>query len=201
MPASVAASPSLRATPDTGQPGDDVVLHGRNWDAVAGCSNRIYLSFRQNGRRLRLGSAFHGDGRFDFATHYQEAEPGSARFVAVQQCADRTIRRSAYVTIGGGSDTVRYRGQTEHGGRVSFVVIDGNEVRKFRFVNRCSSDRRFGSLVPGGMQIGDVSFARRGRQFTIFGRFRAGGRATGFARERTGGCDSTSMSWTVHRTD
>ena len=200
-PAGAAGAPSLRAMPNSGNPGDDVTLRGRGWIVGQGCSARVTLSFRQGTRGMKLGTAVHGDGSFSFRTHYQEADPGSARFVARQVCANRTYSRSAYVTIGGGDDTVRYRGQTEHGGRVSFVVVDGNEVRRFRFVNRCSRDRRFGSPVPGGMPIGDVSFTRRGRQFTIFGRFRAGGRAAGFARERVGGCDSGSMSWTARRTD
>src|SRR6187551_305215 len=136
VPAAASATPSLRATPDAGEPGDDVTLHGRGWTNPF-CENKIALSFRQNGRKLKLGSATEGDGRFDFMTHYQEAQPGSARFVAVQPCAGgNKIRRVAFVTIGG-SETVRYRGQTEHGGKVSFKVVDGNEVREFRFMNRC----------------------------------------------------------------
>ena len=84
-PAVAAADPSLRASPDHGEPGDDVTLHGRGWISGAGCANKVTLSFRQNGSKLKLGSAVHGDGRFDFDTHYQQAEPGSARFVAVQR--------------------------------------------------------------------------------------------------------------------
>ena len=196
FPAAAAADPSLRANPDTGEPGDDVVLHGRGWT----CASKITLSFRQAGDRVKLGSARHGDGRFDFHTHYQQASPGSARFVARQECADGVYRRAAWVTIGG-SETVRYRGQTEHGGGVSFVVVDGNEVTKFRFVNRCATDRERGSLVPGTMPIGDVSFARRGSRFTIFGRFRRNGAVTGTARERVMGCDSENMTWRVERVD
>ncbi len=148
LPAAAAADPSLRATPDHGLPGDDVTLHGRGWTNPF-CENKVALSFRQNGRKLKLGSAQHGDGRFDFMTHYQQAEPGPARFVAVQTCAgDNKIRRAAHVNIGGDT-SVRYRGQTEHGGRVSFTVIDGNEVIDFRFMNRCAADRERGSLVPG----------------------------------------------------
>jgi hypothetical protein len=194
-----AAAPSLRATPDHGEPGDDVTLHGRGWN-VAGCANKVTLSFRQDGSKLKLGSAMHGDGRFAFDTHYQQAEPGSARFVAVQRCEDRIIRRAAHVTIGGDT-TVRYRGQTEHGGRVSFVVVDGNEVTEFRFMNRCATDRRRGSLVPGVMPIGDVSFARRGGRFRIFGRFRANGVVKGRAREQIMGCDSEKMTWRAERVD
>jgi hypothetical protein len=161
----------------------------------------VVLYFRQGDRRLKLGSAVHGDGRFIFNTHYQQAEPGSARFVARQDCGSRVYRRSAHVTIGGGDESVVYRGETEHGGRLSFTVVDGNEVRNFRFVNRCSTDRRRGSRVPGRMAIGDISFSRRGREFKIFGRFRTGGRATGTARQVTGGCDSGKMKWTVRRAD
>jgi hypothetical protein len=199
-PAAAAAGPSLRASPDHGEPRDDVTLHGRGWISGAGCANKIMLSFRQNGSKLKLGSAMHGDGRFDFDTHYQQAEPGSARFVAVQACEDRIIRRAARVTIGGDS-TVRYRGQTEHGGRVSFVVVDGNEVREFRFMNRCATDRKRGSLVSGAMPIGDVSFSRRGRRFRIFGRFRPNGVVKGNARERVMGCDSEKMTWRATRVD
>src|SRR5919107_324659 len=124
-----------------------------------------------------------------------EGEPGAARFVAVQPCAgDNKIRRAAHVTIGGDT-SVRYRGQTEHGGRVSFVVVDGNEVTNFRFVNRCAEDRERGSLVPGVMPIGDVSFSRRGGRFRIFGRFRASGVVKGTAREQVAGCDSEKMTW------
>ena len=196
-PAAALGAPSLRASPDQGEPGDDVVLVGRGWIA---CSSKIVLYFKQGDRTLRLGTAAHGDGSFRFETHYQQAVPGSARFIGRQACGERVYRRSAYVTIGGG-ESIAYRGQTEHGGRVSFVVVDGNEVRRFRFMNRCSVDRRRGSLVPGTMAIGDVSFSRRGHQFTIFGRFRANGRVTGRARERMPGCDSGSMTWTARRTD
>ena len=197
-PAAADADPSLRASPDTGEPGDDVVLHGRGWISRSGCENRVRLSFRQGDRRLNLGSAVHGDGRFEFHTHYQQADPGGARFVATQVCDDRRYRRAAFVTIGG-SESVRYRGQTEHGGRVSFVVVDGNEVTRFRFVNRCSTERQQGSLVPGSMPIGDVTFARRGGRFQIFGRFRANGVVRGTAREQVTGCDSDSMTWRVER--
>jgi hypothetical protein len=198
LPAAAAANPSLRADPDAGDPGDDVTLHGRGWTNPF-CESRITLSFRQNGRKVKLGSAVQGDGRFDFMTHYQQAQPGSARFVAVQPCAgDNKIRRSAFVTIGG-SESVRYRGQTEHGGRVSFKVVDGNEVRAFRFMNRCATDRERGSLVPGPMPIGDVSFSRNGRRFSIFGRFRPNGVVRGTARERVSGCDSEEMTWRAER--
>ena len=199
-PSVAAADPSLRASPNQGEPGDDVTLHGRGWITGAGCANRVTLSFRQDGTKLKLGSAVHGDGRFDFDTHYQQAEPGSARFVAVQRCEDRIIRRGAHVTIGGDA-TVRYRGQTEHGGRVSFVVVDGNEVTEFRFMNRCATDRERGSLVPGVMPIGDVSFSRQGGRFRIFGRFRDNGVVKGTAREQIMGCDSEKMTWRAERVD
>jgi len=197
-PAAASADPSLRASPARGEPGDDVTLLGRGWIVGAGCENRVMLSFRQGDFRLRLGRAAHGDGRFEFDTHYQQAEPGSARFIAKQVCADRVYRRSAFVTIGG-SDMVRYRGQTEHGGRVSFVVVDGNEVTRFRFMNRCATDRRRGSLVPGVMPIGDVTFRRRGGRFSIFGRFRQNGVVRGTAREQIAGCDSEKMTWRAER--
>jgi hypothetical protein len=200
LPAAAAADPSLRATPDEGEPGDDVTLHARGWTNPY-CESKISLSFRQNGRKVKLGDAVLTDGRLDFMTHYQQAQPGSARFVAVQPCAgDNRIRRSAYVTIGG-SESVRYRGQTEHGGRVSFVVVDGSEVRQFRFMNRCATDRDRGSLVPGGMPIGDVSFSRHGGRFDIFGRFRPGGVVKGNAREQITGCDSEKMTWRAERVD
>jgi len=200
FPAVAAADPSLRASPDQGNPGDDVSLHGRGWTNPF-CENTIALSFRQNGRKVKLGTARQGDGRFDFMTHYQQASPGPARFVAVQPCAgDNRIRRAAFVTVGG-SESVRYRGQTEHGGRVSFKVVDGNEVRNFRFMNRCATDRERGSLVPGPMPIGDVSFSRQGGRFKIFGRFRPNGVVKGTAREQIMGCDSEKMTWRAERVD
>ncbi len=195
-----AADPSLRASPDQGEPGDDVTLHGRGWISGFGCANKVTLSFRQEGSELRLGSAVHGDGSFEFHTHYQQAEPGAARFVAVQKCETVTYRRAAHVTIGA-RHRIRYRGQTEHGGRVSFVVVDGNEVTGFRFMNRCSEDRQRGSLVPGSMPIGDISFSRRGGRFRIFGRFRPNGAVTGRAREQIMGCDSGKMTWRAERVD
>jgi hypothetical protein len=174
------------------------VLHGRDWISDAGCENRVTLSFRQNGAKFKLGSARHGDGRFDFHSHYQRAEPGEARFVARQKCADRVYRRVAPVTIGG-PVSVRYRGETEEGGRVSFVVVDGNEVTRFRFVNRCSADSQRGSRVPGAMPIGDVTFSRRGSRFDIFGRFRENGVVKGTAREQITGCDSQAITWRAER--
>ena len=200
-PTSAVASTSLRADPDHGEVGDKVTLHGRNWIVGHGCSSSVVIFFKQDDRSLRLGKAVHGDGDFDFNTHFQQAHRGTARFVARQSCSSGVLRRTAYVTIGRVSDTVAYRGQTEHGGRVSFVVVDGNEVRKFSFMNRCSTDRRLGSRVPGGMPIGDISFSRRWREFTIFGRFRTGGLANGSARQQVGGCDSGKMTWSAHRTD
>ncbi len=202
-PGVAVADPSLRASPATGEPGDDVTLHGRGWTNPF-CENEIALSFRQDGKRTKLGTAHQGDGRFDFMTHYQQAQPGSARFVAVQPCAgDNKIRRAAFVTIGGGSgdETVRYKGQTEHGGRVRFEVVDGNEVRNFRFMNRCSTDRDRGSLVPGTMPIGDVSFSRHRGRFDIFGRFRDNGVVKGNAHEQTADCDSGKMTWRAERVD
>ena len=201
--APAAADPSLRADPDHGQPGDEVALHGRGWTNPF-CESEVTLSFRQSGRRIRLGSAVLGDGRFLFNTHYQQAEQGSARFVAVQLCAgDNKIKRDAFVTIGGGGadDTVRYKGQTEHGGRVRFDVVDGNEVRNFRFMNRCATDRERGSLVPGSMPIGDTSFSRHGRRFDIFGRFRLSGVVKGNAHEQIDDCDSGKMTWRAERAD
>ena len=202
-PAVAVADPSLRASPATGEPGDDVTLHGRGWTNPF-CENNITLTFRQNGSKVKLGTAQQGDGRFDFMTHYQQAQPGSARFVAVQPCAgDNKIRRAAFVTIGGGSgdETVRYKGQTEHGGRVRFEVVDGNEVTNFRFMNRCATDRERGSLVLGVTPIGDVSFSRHGRRFDIFGRFRDNGVVKGNAHEQISGCDSGKMTWRAERVD
>jgi hypothetical protein len=199
-PAVSLAGPSLRASPNSGEVGDRVTLYGRGWLGGRGCTDRVTLSFEQGGRAMRLGTAVHGGGSFSFSTHYQEAAPGRAEFVARQRCDGRTRRRAAEVSVGE-DETVTYRGQTEHGGRVSFVVVDGNDVRRFRFVNRCSQDRRRGSLVPGVMPIGDVSFSRRGREFTIFGRFRADGVARGRARQLTASCDSGATRWTARRTD
>jgi len=201
--APAAADPSVRADPDQGEPGDDVALHGRGWTNPF-CESKVTLSFRQSGEKVKLGSATLGDGRFLFNTHYQQAEPGSARFVAVQLCAgDNRIKRSAYVTIGGGGadNMVRYKGQTEHGGRVRFEVVDGNAVQNFRFMNRCSTDRERGSLVPGSMPIGDTSFSRHGGRFDIFGRFRLSGVVKGNAREQISGCDSEKMTWRAERVD
>ena len=197
-PGVAAAGPSLRATPASGEPGDDVTLRGRGWVVGSGCASKVILYFSQDGRRMKLGTADLGAGTFRFDTHYQRATPGAARFVAQQACDARVYRRSAHVTIGG-DESVRYRGQTEHGGRVSFVVVDGNEVRDFRFMNRCSSDRRRGSPVPGAMPIGDISFSRRGHRFRIFGRFRAGGVVKGSARENGADCDSATMTWRAER--
>ena len=202
-PTTAAADPTLRADPDHGQPGDDVALHGRGWTNPF-CENKVTLSFRQSDLKVKLGSASLGDGRFAFMTHYQQAEPGAARFVAVQACAgDNKIRRAAYVTIGGGGadETVRYKGQTEHGGRVRFDVVDGNEVRNFRFMNRCSTDRKRGSLVPGSMPIGDTSFSRHGGRFDIFGRFRLSGVVKGNAHEQISDCDSEKMTWRAERVE
>jgi len=199
--APAAADPSLSADPDHGEPGDDVALRGRGWTNPF-CESKITLSFRQSGRKVKLGSAVVGDGRFLFNSHYQQAEPGSARFVAVQPCAgDNKIRRAAHVTIGGGGadETVKYKGQTEHGGRVRFEVVDGNEVRNFRFMNRCSTDRERGSLVPGTMPIGDISFSRHRGRFDIFGRFRDNGVVKGNAHEQTSDCDSGKMTWRAER--
>jgi hypothetical protein len=197
-PAVATAAPSLRASPSVGEVGDDVVLHGRGWIVGSGCPNRVTLYFQQDDRSIKLGTAVHGSGSFSFHTHFQQAAPGPARFVARQKCDDGSYRRSAHVTIGG-DDSIRYRGQTEHGGRVSFVVIDGNRVTNFRFMNRCATDRQRGSAVPGGMAIGDVSFSRRGRRFTIFGRFHPNGVVRGRARERVGDCDSARMTWHAER--
>lgn len=201
--APAAADPSLRADPDRGEPGDDVALRGRGWTNPF-CESKVTLTFRQSGRKIKLGTATLGDGRFLFNTHYQQAEPGTARFVAVQLCAgDNRIKRAAYVTVGGGGadDTVRYKGQTEHGGRVRFKVVDGNTVQNFRFMNRCSTDRKRGSLVPGSMPIGDVSFSRHGGRFDIFGRFRLSGVVKGNAHEQVSGCDSGKMTWRAERVD
>ena len=201
--APAAADPSLRADPDRGEPGDDVALRGRGWTNPF-CESKVTLTFRQSGRKIKLGTATLGDGRFLFNTHYQQAEPGTARFVAVQLCAgDNRIKRAAYVTVGGGGadDTVRYKGQTEHGGRVRFKVVDGNTVQNFRFMNRCSTDRKRGSLVPGSMPIGDVSFSRHGGRIDIFGRFRLSGVVKGNAHEQVSGCDSGKMTWRAERVD
>lgn len=197
-PGAAAADPSIRANPANGDVGDKVTLIGRGWVVGSGCPNKVILYFQQGDRRMKLGTAVHGSGSFEFHTRYQQAAPGPARFVARQVCDDRVYRRAAYVTIGG-DESVRYRGETEHGGRVSFVVVDGNDVRDFRFMNRCSTDRRRGSRVPGSMAIGDVSFSRSGHRFTIFGRFKPNGVVTGRAREREGGCDSGTMTWRVER--
>jgi hypothetical protein len=51
------------------------------------------------------------------------------------------------------------------------------------------------------MPIGDVSFARRSRRFSVFGRFRRSGVVTGRARERVGDCDSEKMTWRAQRVD
>lgn len=197
-PALASANPSLRASPARGETGDPVTLYGRGWIVGSGCPNRVVLYFQQGDRRMKLGAAVHGSGSFSFRTRYQQAAPGPARFVAHQACDDGVYRRAAFVNIGG-DESVRYRGRTEHGGRVSFVVIDGNEVQRFRFVNRCSADRSRGSAVPGGMPIGDVSFSRRGHRFTIFGRFRPSSVVKGTARERVGDCDGGPMLWRAER--
>ena len=199
-PSAAAADPSLRANPSHGEPGDDVTLRGRGWTVGDGCANRIVLLFKQGDTRMKLGQAAHGGGSFSFETHFQPADPGPARFIAKQDCGTVVNRRVAHVTIGQGqAEAVRYRGQTEHGGRVRFTVIDGDVVTDFRFMNRCSTDRRRGSLVPGSMAIGDVSFSRRGGRFRIRGRFGASGMVKGRARELVGGCDSAKMTWRARR--
>ncbi|HYH60047.1 MAG TPA: hypothetical protein VD790_12625 [Thermoleophilaceae bacterium] len=199
-PSLASADPSLRADPDHGKPGDDVSLRGKGW-LTENCPNRVTLYFRQGGRRLKLGSAIHGNGRFVFDTHYQAAEPGQARFIGRQVCGDTVHKAIARVTVGDGpsSESVKYRGQTEHGGRVSFMVVDGNEVRQFRFMNRCAKDRMRGTRVPGRMPIGDITFTRRGNRFKIFGRFRPNGVVKGRAREVTKNCDSEKMTWRAER--
>lgn len=205
VPTPAAGNPSLRASPSYGEPGDAVTLRGRGWVVAEGCSNRVVLYFKQAGERMKLGRAVHGGGSFTFDTHYQRAAPGAAKFVARQVCADGTQKRVARVTVGARPEegqepeAVRYRGQTEHGGRVTFTVLDGSQVTDFRFMNRCATDRRRGSLVPGAMAIGDVSFARRGGRFKIRGRFRDGGVVRGRARELAGGCDSGRMTWRARR--
>jgi hypothetical protein len=80
-------------------------------------------------------------------------------------------------------------------------VVDGSDVRNFRFMNRCATDRERGSLVPGTMPIGDVSFARHGGRFDIFGRFRESGVVKGNAHEQISGCDSGKMTWRAERVD
>jgi hypothetical protein len=210
-----ATNAGIAVSPKAGKPGDRVTLEGYGWSGEAGCANTVVLWFKQGDRSLRLGEATLGPdqrpdgvgptGRgFVFRTHIQGfATPGRAYFVGRQSCETGALRRSVAVTVRGepGDETVRYRGKTRRGGRVSFVVVDGNEVRKFRFVNRCPADSDRGTLVPGPMRIGDVSFSRRGRQFTIFGRFYAGGVVKGHARNRTGDCDSGKLRWTAHRVD
>jgi hypothetical protein len=198
-PAYAGISPSLQASPDSGKPGADVTLFGQGW---VGCSEPVSLYFNQAGRGIKLGTAIHGNGAFSFNTHIQGwAQPGAAQFVGRQVCPTGVYRRVATVRVKGqvADGPVRYVGETEKHGRVSFKVVDGNEVRNFRFVNRCPADSNLGTRVPGGMRIGDVSFSRNGRQFRIFGRFYAGGLVKGRARDITGDCDSGRLHWTAHR--
>jgi hypothetical protein len=199
-PASAGFSPTLTTTPKSGKPGADITLTGTGWVA---CGERISLYFNQSGNGLKLGTALHGNGAFSFSTHIQGwATPGPAHFVARQVCPSGVYRRTATVQVKGesGDDgVVRYIGETEKGGRVSFRVTDGTHVRRFRFVNRCGADSRLGTRVPGPMRIGDVSFSRDGRQFRIFGRFYAGGEVRGRARNVTGDCDSGRLKWTAMR--
>lgn len=190
-----------------------MTLTGYGWSADARCAGRVVLWFKQGERRLRLGEAILGPdqrpdgvgptGRgFIFKTHVQGfATRGRAYFVGRQACEGGALKRSAAVFVKGPRHVAHFAGETARGGRVSFIVVDGNEVRKFRFVNRCPADSTDGTLVPGRMRIGDVSFSRRGRQFTIFGRFYANGEVRGRARNRTGDCDSGKLRWTARRTD
>lgn len=202
-PASAGVSPSLQASPQRAKPRADITLTGENWIVAAGCPNRVDLYFKQGGRSFKLGTAIHGNGAFAFHTHIQGwAVPGPAEFVGRQVCSNGVYRRVAPVTVKGprpDDESVRYIGETEKGGRVSFKVVDGTEVRNFRFVNRCPSDSKYGNRVPGAMRIGDISFSRRGPQFTIFGRFYAGGLVKGHARNRTGDCDSGKLKYTANR--
>ena len=198
-PASAGISPTLSASPTSGDPGDDVTLFGQGW---VGCSERVSLYFNQSGRGIKLGTAIHGDGAFSFHTHIQGwAVPGTAQFVGRQVCPTGVYRRVATVTVEGQvvDDTIRYIGETEKGGRVSFKVADGNKVQNFRFVNKCRPNARYGSRVPGSMRIGDVSFSRNGQEFRIFGRFYAGGVVKGRARQIRGRCNSGKLKWTAHR--
>jgi hypothetical protein len=199
-PASAGISPVLTASPDRGDPGADVTLFGEGW---VGCSERVSLYFNQSGRGIKLGTAIHGDGSFSFRTHIQGwAVPGPAEFVGRQVCPNGVYRRVANVTVNGEAtddETVRYVGETEKGGRVSFKVIDGTEVQNFRFANKCRPNARYGSRVPGAMRIGDVSFSRDGREFRIFGRFYAGGLVKGRARQFRGRCDSGRLKWEAER--
>ena len=199
-PASAGITPTLTVAPASGKPGAEVTVSGTGW---VGCGERVSLYFKQNGRGMKLGTAIHGDGAFSFTTHIQGwATPGPAQFAGRQVCPSGVFRRTATVQVkgeSGGDGVVRYIGETEKGGRVSFRVTDGTHVRRFRFVNRCGADKRRGTRVPGPMRIGDVSFSRDGRQFKVFGRFFAGGEVRGRARNRTGDCDSGRLKWTARR--
>ena len=193
--------PELISSPTSGKPGAKVTLSGQGW---TGCSAKVALYFRQGDRRLKLGDAVHGNGAFSFSTHIQGfAEPGPARFSGRQKCGTEVYAARADVrvkgeTTGDGDETVRYIGSSR-AGRVSFQVVDGTEVRRFRFVNKCPADSKYGTLVPGAMRIGDISFSRRGQQFKIFGRFYADGTVRGRARNITGNCDSGRLNWTAVR--
>ena len=68
-------------------------------------------------------------------------------------------------------------------------------------MNRCATDRQRGSLVPGPMPIGDVSFSRQGGRFKIFGRFRAERGGEGHRARAILGCDSEKMTWRAERVD
>jgi hypothetical protein len=198
-PAYGGISPVLTSTPDRGDPGDDVTLTGQGW---VGCGERVSLYFNQNGNGIKLGTAIHNQGAFTFFTHIQGwAVPGRASFVGRQVCPNGVYRRVVNVTVRGEvvDETIRYIGETEKGGRVSFRVVDGNKVENFRFQNKCRPNANYGSRVPGAMRIGDVSFSRNGRDFRIFGRFYANGLVKGRAREFRGRCDSGKLKWTAER--
>ena len=135
-------------------------------------------------------------------THYQQAQPGSARFVAVQPCAgDNKIRRAAFVTIGGSDDeSVRYRGQTEHGGRVSFKVVDGNEVQELPLHEPLRHRPR--ARQPGAGRDADrrrLVLAPRRAVRRSSAASATNGVVKGTAREQISGCDSEKMTWRAER--
>lgn len=198
-PASAGVSPTLQASPSSGKPGAKVTLFGQGWIA---CSERVSLYFNQGQQGIKLGTAIHGDGAFSFSTHIQGwAQPGTATFVGRQVCPTGVYRRATTVTVTGEvvDETIRYVGETEKGGRMSFRVVDGTKVENFRFQNKCQPGATYGSRVPGAMRIGDVSFSRNGREFRIFGRFYAGGVVKGRARKIGRNCDSGKLRWTANR--
>jgi hypothetical protein len=94
----------------------------------------------------------------------------------------------------------RFQGSSKDGNVQFRISNNGKYVKKFRFVNRCPSDKETGTLVNGRMRIyhgktGILKFKRTQGQFTIHGRFVSSNKAKGTAQNDTGDCHSGKLRW------